>query len=160
MTDAEKIRMYEDMLGITEDNERYASLRRAFPTLAPVSVWVLSRLYAAKGRHLTPETLLDSMPVRGGSRPPMDDTRTLDAVKVQISKVRGVLGKESVLNDRHLGYCMPIPIRQQVERKLDRRSNQTVISIVAHEPPEEMIKRAIDKMREHENSETERRFGI
>ena len=129
----EKIAHYEDMLGITEDNTRYAGLRDAYG-LSPGATWLLSRLVAAKGRWLPKGTLLDAIPGMDDA-----DDRDLSAVKVRVHEIRGRFGKEHVENDRLLGYRLSKAMR-------DKLDPQVVISIV-HEPlrlDEAMVRRLLN----------------
>lgn len=98
MTDAEKIALYEDMLGITEDLRRYEALRDAYK-LSPGSTWLMSRLIAAKGRWLPVGTLLDAIPALDPAK-----ERSGANVKVRIAEINRRLGKGMVDNDRVLGY--------------------------------------------------------
>lgn len=116
----EKIALYEDMLGITEDRDRYARLRDTYG-MSPGATWLLSRLVAAKGRWLPALTLLDAIP-----SPTEDDDRDLSAVKVRVHEIRKTLGRAAVEWDREMGYRLSKAARDKVDP-------QVVISIV-HEP--------------------------
>lgn len=116
----EKIALYEDMLGITEDRDRYARLRDTYG-MSPGATWLLSRLVAAKGRWLPKLTLLDAIP-----SPAEDDDRDLSAVKVRVHEIRKTLGRAAVEWDREMGYRLSKAARDKVDP-------QVVISIV-HEP--------------------------
>lgn len=116
----EKIALYEDMLGITEDRDRYARLRDTYG-MSPGATWLLSRLVAAKGRWLPKLTLLDAIP-----SPAEDDDRDLSAVKVRVHEVRKTLGRAAVEWDREMGYRLSKAARDKVDP-------QVVVSIV-HEP--------------------------
>ena len=116
----EKIALYEDMLGITEDRDRYARLRDTYG-MSPGATWLLSRLVAAKGRWLPALTLLDAIP-----SPTEDDDRDLSAVKVRVHEVRKTLGRAAVEWDREMGYRLSKAARDKVDP-------QVVVSIV-HEP--------------------------
>lgn len=98
MTDAEKVAHYEDILGITENNDRYTKLRDAFE-MSPGATWLLSRLVAAKGRWIPKGVLLDAIPGFDEA-----DDRHLSAVKVRVHEVRKRLGKSVIDWDRELGY--------------------------------------------------------
>jgi hypothetical protein len=114
MTKDEKIALYEDMLGITEDLTRYQRLRSAYG-LPPGSTWLLSRLVAAKGRWLPVGILLDA--IRG-----LDSAmeRTNGNVKVRVYQIRKRFGKEHVENDRVLGYRISKQALDAVLRKLNQ----------------------------------------
>lgn len=116
----EKIALYEDMLGITEDRDRYARLRDTYG-MSPGATWLLSRLVAAKGRWLPALTLLDAIP-----SPTEADDRDLSAVKVRVHEIRKTLGRAAVEWDREMGYRLSKAARDKVDP-------QVVISIV-HEP--------------------------
>lgn len=116
----EKIALYEDMLGITEDRDRYARLRDTHG-MSPGATWLLSRLVAAKGRWLPALTLLDAIP-----SPTEADDRDLSAVKVRVHEIRKTLGRAAVEWDREMGYRLSKAARDKVDP-------QVVISIV-HEP--------------------------
>ena len=116
----EKIALYEDMLGITEDRDRYARLRDTYG-MSPGATWLLSRLVAAKGRWLPKLTLLDAIP-----SPAEDDDRDLSAVKVRVHEIRKTLGRAAVEWDREMGYRLSKAARDKVDP-------QVAISIV-HEP--------------------------
>lgn len=116
----EKIALYEDMLGITEDRDRYARLRDTYG-MSPGATWLLSRLVAAKGRWLPALTLLDAIP-----SPTEADDRDLSAVKVRVHEIRKTLGRAAVEWDREMGYRLSKAARDKVDP-------QMVISIV-HEP--------------------------
>lgn len=124
MTDAEKIALYEDMLGITEDRARYETLRDAYG-LSPAATWLLSRLYAAKGRYLPKQTLLDAMPGRDTAK-----DRDLSAVKVRASEIRKRFGKEHVEFDGVLGYRLSKAAVQAVHKKLLIKEADAVVSII------------------------------
>lgn len=98
MTDAEKVAHYEDILGITENNDRYTKLRDAFE-MSPGATWLLSRLVAAKGRWIPKGVLLDAIPGFDEA-----DDRHLSAVKVRVHEIRKRLGKSVIDWDRELGY--------------------------------------------------------
>lgn len=116
----EKIALYEDMLGITEDRDRYARLRDTYG-MSPGATWLLSRLVAAKGRWLPALTLLDAIP-----SPTEADDRDLSAVKVRVHEIRKTLGRAAVEWDREMGYRLSKAAR-------DKADPQVAISIV-HEP--------------------------
>lgn len=116
----EKIALYEDMLGITEDRDRYARLRDTHG-MSPGATWLLSRLVAAKGRWLPVLTLLEAIP-----SPTEADDRDLSAVKVRVHEVRKALGRAAVEWDREMGYRLSKAARDKVDP-------QVVVSIV-HEP--------------------------
>ena len=94
----EKIALYEDMLGITENRDRYARLRDTYG-MSPGATWLLSRLVAAKGRWLPVLTLLEAIP-----SPTEADDRDLSAVKVRVHEIRKALGRAAVEWDREMGY--------------------------------------------------------
>ncbi len=133
MTKDEKIALYEDMLGITEDNTRYAGLRDAYG-LSPGATWLLSRLVAAKGRWLPKGTLLDAIPGMDDA-----DERDLSAVKVRVHEIRGRFGKEHVENDRLLGYRLSKPALDAIRRKLNPEASVVEI-IVQHADIEGVLK--------------------
>lgn len=117
MTKDEKIALYEDMLGITEDNDRYTRLRDRYG-MSPGATWLLSRLVAAKGRWIPVGVLLDAMPG-------VDDAHDRQAsnVKVRIAEVRKAILKESVDHDRVLGYRLsPLGVHVMREFIPQRRS--------------------------------------
>lgn len=120
MTKDEKIALYEDMLGITEDRDRYARLRDTHG-MSPGATWLLSRLVAAKGRWLPVLTLLEAIP-----SPTEADDRDLSAVKVRVHEIRKALGRAAVEWDREMGYRLSSAARDRLDREV-------VISIV-HEP--------------------------
>lgn len=133
MTKDEKIALYEDMLGITEDRDRYARLRDTYG-MSPGATWLLSRLVAAKGRWLPALTLLDAIP-----SPTEADDRDLSAVKVRVHEIRKTLGRAAVEWDREMGYRLSKAARDKVDP-------QMVISIV-HEPlrlNEAMVRRLLN----------------
>lgn len=99
MTDAEKIALYEDMLGITEDRARYEALREAYG-LSPSATWLLSRMIAAKGRWLPKDTLLDALPALD----PAKERSSGKHVAVRVCEINRRMGKGFVENDRVLGY--------------------------------------------------------
>lgn len=106
----EKIALYEDMLGITEDRDRYARLRDTHG-MSPGATWLLSRLVAAKGRWLPKLTLLDAIP-----SPAEDDDRDLSAVKVRVHEIRKTLGRAAVEWDREMGYRLSSAARDRLDR--------------------------------------------
>jgi len=112
MTDAEKIALYEDMLGITENNDRYTKLRDAFE-MSPGATWLLSRLTAAKGRWIPKGVLLDAIPGVDAA-----DDRQAQNVKVRIAEIRKRLGKSVIDWDRELGYRLSKSGIEAVERVL------------------------------------------
>lgn len=112
----EKIALYEDMLGITEDRDRYARLRDELG-MSPGATWLLSRLVAAKGRWLPVLTLLDAIP-----SPTEADDRDLSAVKVRVHEIRKTLGKAAVEWDREMGYRLSKAMR-------DKLDPQVVVSV-------------------------------
>lgn len=129
----EKIALYEDMLGITENRDRYARLRDTYG-MSPGATWLLSRLVAAKGRWLPKLTLLDAIP-----SPTENDDRDLSAVKVRVHEIRKTLGRAAVEWDREMGYRLSKAMR-------DKLDPQVVISIV-HEPlrlDEAMVRRLLN----------------
>lgn len=98
MTQDEKIVHYEDMLGITEDNDRYMRLRETYG-MSPGASWLLSRFIAAGHRWLPKGTLIDAIPG-------VDDAveRDLSAVKVRVHEIRKRLGGAAIQTDNVLGY--------------------------------------------------------
>lgn len=112
MTKDEKIALYEDMLGITEDLRRYEALRDAYG-LSPGSTWLMSRLIAAKGRWLPKGTLLDAIPA-------VDPAKERDEsnVKVRIAEITKRLGRGMIDNDRVLGYRLSKVGRDYIDKTL------------------------------------------
>lgn len=112
MTKDEKIALYEDMLGITEDLRRYEALRDAYG-LSPGSTWLMSRLIAAKGRWLPKGTLLDAIPA-------VDPAKERDEsnVKVRIAEITRRLGRGMIDNDRVLGYRLSKVGRDYIDKTL------------------------------------------
>lgn len=107
----EKIALYEDMLGITEDRDRYARLRDTYG-MSPGATWLLSRLVAAKGRWLPALTLLEAIP-----SPTEADDRDLSAVKVRVHEIRKALGRAAVEWDREMGYRLSSAARDRLDRE-------------------------------------------
>lgn len=136
MTDAEKIALYEDMLGITEDRIRYDALRAAYG-LTPAATWLMSRLIAAKGRWLPAGMLLDAMPALD----PAKERSAGKHVAVRVWEINRRMGKGFVENDRVLGYRLSASAKDRIDRTLKvhritwypDRSPRVVVSI-EHEP--------------------------
>lgn len=120
----EKIALYEDMLGITEDRDRYARLRDTYG-MSPGATWLLSRLVAAKGRWLPKLTLLDAIP-----SPAEDDDRDLSAVKVRVHEVRKTLGRAAVEWDREMGYRLSSAARDRLDREARIAQADVVVQII------------------------------
>ena len=112
MTKDEKIALYEDMLGITEDLRRYEALRDAYG-LSPGSTWLMSRLIAAKGRWLPKGTLLDAIPAMDPAK-----ERGESNVKVRIAEITKRLGRGMIDNDRVLGYRLSKVGRDYIDSTL------------------------------------------
>lgn len=146
MTKDEKIALYEDMLGITEDRDRYARLRDTYG-MSPGATWLLSRLVAAKGRWLPALTLLDAIP-----SPTEADDRDLSAVKVRVHEIRKTLGRAAVEWDREMGYRLSKPALDAIRRKLNPEASVVEI-IVQHADIEGVLKdprlAPLDMMRIH-----------
>lgn len=146
MTKDEKIALYEDMLGLTEDNTRYAALREAY-RMSPGATWLLSRLLAAKGVFLPKQTLLDAIPGRDGAA-----ERSLSAVKVRVCEIRGRFGKQHIEYDTVLGYRLSKPALDALRRKLNPEASVVEV-IVQHADIEGVLKdprlAPLDMMRIH-----------
>lgn len=113
MTKDEKIALYEDMLGITEDLRRYEAIRDAYG-MSPGATWLLSRLYAAKGRWMPKGTLLDAIPAGDTAK----DRDAANNVKVRVSEIRKRMGRATVENDRVLGYRLSKSGQAEADSKL------------------------------------------
>lgn len=94
----ERVAYYEDLLGISENSERYLLLVDAFG-MPPGPTWLLSRLIAADGRLVPRASLLDAIPSSDRSV-----ERTVKAVDVYMVKIRRVLGFDAIETVWAQGY--------------------------------------------------------
>lgn len=93
------------MLGWSRDTDREVAFARAFD-LPPVPAGLLARLYAAKGRMLSYDALIDAVAFAPGRKDRNGDTDDLSVIKVTIHKLRRRLGAETIATIWARGFCL------------------------------------------------------
>jgi DNA-binding response OmpR family regulator len=98
-----RIAWLESELGLRLETDRYAVLRQAM-RLATTHGWCAARfvdtLYAARGRAMTLEQIMDGMPPKAGG----DDERDTRIVAVWVCRARKALGRDAIENVWGKGY--------------------------------------------------------
>lgn len=103
---------YEDLLGASEDWDRFEKLQKAFG-MPPGATWLLSRLAVANGRILSRQALLDQIPGTDRNR-----DRHPKQIDVYMVRVRAALGGDATETVRGHGYRLSPLGRLRVKRAL------------------------------------------
>lgn len=104
---------YEDVLGVHENVERQAALKKAFQ-LSPGPAWLLSRLVAADGRLFRRDALLDNLPTFDRAQ-----ERGEKLIDVYVCKLRRAIGPDAIETEWGIGWRLTPIGRLRCKRALD-----------------------------------------